>query len=193
MKSVCIFCGHSKGHSPVYAEAAQATGKLLATEQIELIYGGGSRGLMGVVADAALAAGGYVVGVIPEFLNRMEVGHKDVQELLVVKTMHERKQLMADRAEGFMALPGGVGTMDELCEILTWAQLGLHNHPVGLLDIDGFYQPLITFFDEIAAKGFLPAATRARVLTDSDPERLLRKMQAWKGSSEPQLMHSDQV
>lgn len=193
MKSVCIFCGHSKGNAPIYTEIAQATGRLLAAEKIEMIYGGGSRGLMGVVADAALAAGGYVIGVIPDFLNRMEVGHKDVQELLVVKTMHERKQLMADRAEGFMALPGGVGTMDELCEILTWAQLGLHNHPVGLLDVEGFYQPLITFFDQIAAKGFLPAATRARVLTDSDPERLLRKMQTWKGSSEPQLMNSDQV
>ncbi|BBF85431.1 lysine decarboxylase family [Aquitalea magnusonii] len=157
MKAVCLFCGSNKGNRPEYVAAAVNLGRTLAEEGITLVYGAGKVGLMGVAADAALAAGGKVIGVIPEFLKAKEVAHLGLTELHVTETMHQRKAMMASLADGFIALPGGFGTFDELFEILTWAQLSVHQKPVGLLDVAGFYQPLLTLAQHAVAEGFVPA------------------------------------
>jgi uncharacterized protein (TIGR00730 family) len=151
-------------------------GHLLAVRSIGLVYGGGNVGLMGVLADAMLEKGGTVTGVIPDFLLQKEVGHRGLSELIVVETMHERKAIMADRADSFMALPGGFGTLDELCEILTWSQLGLHRHPVGLLNLNGYFDGLIAFFDHMTQQGFLHQKNREILLVHEDTERLLQLM-----------------
>jgi uncharacterized protein (TIGR00730 family) len=179
MKSVCVFCGSSIGADDAYRDAAAALGTLLAERQIRLVYGGGKVGLMGVVADAALAAGGEVLGIIPESLMLREVGHGSLTELIVTGTMHERKAAMEDAAEGFIALPGGFGTFDELCEILTWAQLGIHTKPIGLLDTLGFFGQLTQFFDYASTQGFIRPEHRNLLLEDSDPTMLLDRMNAW--------------
>jgi uncharacterized protein (TIGR00730 family) len=152
---VCVFCGSSRGSSPAYAEVATELGTALAAEGVGLVYGGGDVGLMGVVADATLAAGGEVVGVMPEALVAKEIAHRGVTELKVTGSMHERKALMADLADGFIALPGGLGTLDELCEILTWGQLGLHTKPVVLLDVERFWSPFVALLDCAVEAGFL--------------------------------------
>jgi uncharacterized protein (TIGR00730 family) len=157
---VCVFCGSSRGATPAYAAAATDLGTTLAAKGIGLVYGGGDVGLMGVVADAALAAGGTVTGVIPEALVAKEIAHAGLTELRVTGSMHERKALMADLADGFIALPGGLGTFDELCEILTWGQLGLHAKPVVLLDVDGFWAPFGARLDGAVAAGFLRPSHR---------------------------------
>ena len=144
-KRLCVFCGSSHGANPAYAEAAKNVGSELARRGIGLVYGGGNVGLMGVVADAVLAGGGEVVGVIPEALMAKELGHRSIQDLRVVKTMHERKAMMAELADGFIALPGGIGTFEEFFEIVTWAQLGFHSKPCALLNVNGFYDPLLHF------------------------------------------------
>lgn len=180
MKSICVFCGSNVGSEPAYTEQAIALGNLLADKKISLIYGAGNVGLMGVIADACLDKGGEVVGVIPNFLMAKEVGHTGLTELILTETMHERKQIMADRSEGFIAMPGGMGTMDELCEILTWAQLGLHSHPIGLLNVDGYYDSLLTFFDEMVEKKFLHQKNRDMVMSHSDPGELLKLMAAYQ-------------
>jgi uncharacterized protein (TIGR00730 family) len=179
MKSLCVFCGSSLGGNERYRQAAHAVGTLLAERGIRLVYGGGRVGLMGVVADAALAAGGEVLGVIPDSLLRKEVGHTALTELVVTETMHERKAAMADAADGFLALPGGFGTFDELCEILTWAQLGIHDKPVGVLDVNGYFSQLFAFFDFASAEGFLRPEHRALVIEGDDPTLLLDRMLAW--------------
>lgn len=153
--SLCVYCGAADGLDPRHRQAASDLGHLLGTTGIELVYGGGRVGLMGAVADAALAAGGRVVGIIPEFLMNQEVGHQGLSELIVVPSMHARKQLMCQMADGFCALPGGLGTLDETVEIITWAQLGLHNKPFALIDIDGFWQPLLALVRHQAAAGFV--------------------------------------
>ena len=173
MKRLCVFCGSSVGDDPAYLAAARDLGQLLAASGIGLVYGGASVGLMGAVADAALAAGGEVIGVLPQGLRDREVGHNGLTELHIVATMHERKALMADLADGFIALPGGIGTLEEFCEILTWAQLGVHAKPCGLLDIADYYAPLIAFFDRMVAARFLRAEDRARVIVARDPATLL--------------------
>jgi uncharacterized protein (TIGR00730 family) len=173
MKRLCVFCGSSFGDDPAYLAAARDLGQLLAASGIGLVYGGASVGLMGAVADAALAAGGEVIGVLPQGLRDREVGHNGLTELHIVATMHERKALMADLADGFIALPGGIGTLEEFCEILTWAQLGVHAKPCGLLDIADYYAPLIAFFDRMVAARFLRAEDRARVIVARDPATLL--------------------
>ncbi|HEX8363038.1 MAG TPA: TIGR00730 family Rossman fold protein [Longimicrobium sp.] len=183
MKRVCVFCGSSAGSRPVYAEAARATGRLLAERGIGLVYGGGNVGLMGEVADAVLAAGGEVTGVIPRQLMEREVGHRGLTELHVVGTMHERKALMADLADGFIALPGGFGTLDELCEVLTWSQLGIHAKPCGVLDVDGYFRALLALFDHAVAEGFVRPAHRALVLEATTPEVLLERMAAFRAPS----------
>jgi len=152
---VCVFCGSARGSSPAYAEAAAELGAALAASGTGLVYGGGDVGLMGIVADATLAAGGEVIGVMPEALVAKEIAHRGLTELRVTSSMHERKALMAELADGFIALPGGLGTFDELCEILTWGQLGLHNKPVVLLDVDGYWGPFSALLDSAVATGFL--------------------------------------
>lgn len=183
MKSICVFCGSSIGGDDAYREDAASLGRLLAERDIRLVYGGGKVGLMGVVADAALQAGGEVLGIIPESLMLKEVGHGSLTELVVTRTMHERKAAMADAAGGFIALPGGFGTLDELCEILTWAQLGIHQKPIGLLDTLGFFGQLTSFFDFVSAQGFIRPEHRSLLLEASTPELLLDMMAGWTPTS----------
>jgi uncharacterized protein (TIGR00730 family) len=180
MRRVCVFCGSNSGRSSAFGEAARALGSALARRGIGLVYGGGRVGLMGEVADAVLAGGGSVTGVIPGALMEKELGHAGVQELLVVGTMHERKAKMAELSDAFIALPGGFGTLDELCEALTWSQLGLHDKPCALLDVGGYFQPLVELFDGAVAHGFLRAENRALLLEDTDPDRLLDRLAAWR-------------
>jgi uncharacterized protein (TIGR00730 family) len=180
MKSICVFCGSSIGASDSYRDDAIALGELLAMRGMRLVYGGGKVGLMGVVADAALRAGGEVVGIIPESLMLKEVGHGSLTELVVTATMHERKAKMEEAAEGFIALPGGFGTFDELCEILTWAQLGIHRKPIGLLNTDGFFDQLTGFFDFVSDQGFIRPEHRALLLEAPDPVLLLDRLEAWE-------------
>ena len=173
LTSVCIFCGSRPGRDPAYLDAARAVGALLGSSGVDLVYGGGRVGLMGALADAALAAGGCVIGVIPQVLVDMEQGHPGLTELHVVGSMHERKRMMADLASAFVALPGGLGTFEELCEILTWAMLGIHRKPCAVLDVGGYYQPLLALLDHAVAQGFLRQAQRALLTSTDDPRDLL--------------------
>ena len=175
-KRLCVFCGSSHGADPVYADAAKQAGAELARCNIELVYGGGNVGLMGVIADAVMAAGGHVIGVIPEALMAKEVGHRGLPDLRIVKTMHERKALMAELSDGFIALPGGIGTFEEFFEIVTWAQLGLHSKPCALLNVNGFYDPLLHLLDHAIKERFVKAKQRALVLVESDFKVLLDRM-----------------
>jgi len=173
MKSVCVFLGSNPGNKPEYLAAAKATGVELAKRGLTTVYGGSNVGLMGALADAALGAGGKVIGIIPESLRKKEIDHDGLTELHVVGSMHERKALMAKLSDGFIALPGGMGTLEELCEILTWAQLGFHKKPCGLLDVDGYYASLGEFFDNAVAQGFVQSAHRAMLLTAATPAALI--------------------
>ncbi|WP_115944271.1 TIGR00730 family Rossman fold protein [Amycolatopsis thermalba] len=173
MKRICVFCGSSGGGDPVYVDAATALGKLLAERGIGLVYGGASVGLMGAVADGAVAAGGEVIGVIPEHLKRVEIAHAGLSELVVTADMHERKAKMAEYADAFLALPGGAGTLEELAEVWTWAQLGLHGKPIGLVDVRGYYRPFRDFIDHMVTEKFLRAEHRDLVFVDEDPAALL--------------------
>ena len=174
--SVCVFCGSSPGANDAYRAQARELGEALATRSLRLVYGGGNVGLMGVLADAALAAGGEVVGVIPRQLVAREVAHMGLSDLRVVQSMHERKALMAELASGFVALPGGLGTLEEFFEIWTWAQLGLHRKPYALLNTAGFFDPLITFLDRLVAERFVRPEHRDVLLVDSEPGRLLDRL-----------------
>ena len=185
MKRICVFCGSSSGHDPVYRAAAEELGLLLAERGLELVYGGGSIGLMGVVADACLEAGGTVIGVIPESLVGREVAgrpvdHRALTRMEVVDSMHTRKARMAELADGFIALPGGFGTFEEFCEVITWAQLGFHTKPCGLLNVNGFYDRLLGLFDHAVLEGFLRRQNRELVLADTDPSALLAAMAAFE-------------
>ena len=185
MKSICVYCGSNAGNQPIYRSEAEKLGRLLAARGIELVYGGGNVGLMGAVADACLEAGGTVVGVIPQALMGKEVAgrpvdHRTLTRLEVVDSMHTRKARMAELAEGFIALPGGFGTFEEFCEILTWGQLGFHAKPMGLLNVNGFYDPLLAMFYRAVADGFLRLQNRAMALADSDIEGLLAAMAAYR-------------
>jgi uncharacterized protein (TIGR00730 family) len=178
LKSVCVFCASGAGVSPVYLAAARGLGGAIAAAGLRVVYGGASVGLMGAVADAALAAGGEVTGVLPEFMVARELAHPSLTELVLVGSMHERKAQMAARADAFIALPGGFGTMEELFEVLTWAQLGLHAKPCALLDVAGYYAALTAFLDHAAGEGLLREEHRALLLTDDDPARLLGRIAA---------------
>ncbi len=180
LKSVCVYCGSSAGAEPVYAEAAREVGRLLAERGRRLVYGGGRVGLMGILADAALEAGGTVIGVIPKALAEKEVAHRGLTVLHIVPSMHARKARMAEISDGFLALPGGFGTWEEFCEMITWGQLGLHPKPCGLLNVAGFYDPLLLFFDRAATAGFVRPEHRAMVLSGSDPRELLAQMQRYQ-------------
>jgi len=180
MKRLCVFCGSSHGNKPVYTDFARQTGAALARRKIALVYGGGQIGLMGVVADGALEAGGEVIGVIPQALATKELAHAGLTKLHVVSSMHERKALMAELSDGFIALPGGFGTLDEFCEILTWAQLGLHAHPCGVLDVNNYFDPLLEQLDRAVAEGFLAPKHRALVLKANDPDELIDTFEHFK-------------
>jgi uncharacterized protein (TIGR00730 family) len=173
LTSICVFCGSSAGASPLYWTAAEQLGTAIARSGRRLVYGGGHVGLMGAVADAALAAGGTVVGVIPKHLVDREVAHRGLTELRVVHSMHERKALMAELAEGFIVLPGGLGTLEEFFEIWTWGQLGLHRKPFGLLNTLGYFAPLLAFLDHAVAERFVRPEHRALLAVEESPERLL--------------------
>lgn len=180
MKSVCVFCGSSAGKDPVYLEVASLMGRTLAEHEITLIYGGAAVGIMGALADGVLETNGRAIGVIPDFLSRKEIRHEGLSKLITVKSMHERKQKMAQLAEGFIALPGGFGTLEELCEILTWSQLGLVSYPVGILNVLGYYDGLLGLFNHMVSQKFLKRQNREMVLTDSSIEGLLRKMKSYQ-------------
>ena len=180
MKSVCVFCGSSSGRGDRYVAGARALGSELAKRGIKLVYGGGRVGLMGEVADAALAAGGHVTGVIPAALVAREVGHNALSEQHVVNSMHERKALMAELSEGFIAMPGGYGTLDETFEILTWAQLGMHKHPVGMLNVDGYFDKLLGFVDHAIGEGFVRPEYRGMLSIAATPAALLDAMSRYQ-------------
>lgn len=175
---VCVYCGSSPGHDPLHVASAQALGRALGARGMGLSYGGGRIGLMGALADAALAAGADVLGVIPERLMARELGHPGLQRLQVVGTMHERKHAMADAAHAFVALPGGLGTLEELFEVWTWRQLGYHHKPLGLLNVAGYFDPLLAFLRQAGEQGFVSAPDLALLLVDDDADRLLGRLQA---------------
>ena len=177
LRRVCVYCGANRGRDPAYAAAAQALGRALARRGIGLVTGGGRVGLMGVVADAALEAGGEVIGVIPEALVAAEVANRACTELHVVQTMHERKKAFTDLSDGFLTLPGGVGTMDELWEAVSWAQLGYHDKPVGLLNPYGFYDGLVAFYQRMGESGFIRAEHRGILIVEEELDALLERME----------------
>jgi uncharacterized protein (TIGR00730 family) len=179
-RRICVFCGASTGTSPVYAATARAFGERLATVGIGLVTGGGRVGLMGAVAEGALTADGEVIGVIPQGLVDRELAHRGLTRLDVVAGLHERKARMAELVDGFVALPGGLGTLEELAEVVSWAQLGLHRKPIGLLDVEGYWSSLLRWVDEAVAKGFVPPAHRDLVVVAPDGEALLEAMAAWR-------------
>lgn len=176
MKRVCVFCGSQAGNDPSYVATARAAAETIVRAGYGIVYGGGSIGLMGIVADAALLSGGEVIGVIPEALARAEVAHEDLTELHVVKTMHERKALMNDLSDAFVALPGGFGTMDELCEMLSWRQLRIHDKPIGLLNQRGYYDALLALFDSMLREGFIGPQTRRLFVDAQSVDELLHRM-----------------
>lgn len=178
MKSICVFCGSAFGQRVVYQEAAAELGRTLAGQQLSLVWGGGKVGLMGVIADAVLAAGGQTVGVIPGFMVEKELAHPESTELIEVDSMHTRKAVMAERADGFIALPGGFGTLDELFEILTWAQLHIHAKPIGLLNIAGYFDPLLAWVKHAAQEGFVRSSHMNMFHVADTPEALLEVMRA---------------
>lgn len=193
LKRVCVFCGSSPGVRPGYAAAARTMGTQLAERGIGLVYGGGRVGLMGTVADAVMAAGGEVIGVIPEGLMAREVGHAGVTELRVVRSMHERKALMADLSDAFVALPGGFGTFEEYFEVLTWAQLGIHPKPCGLLNVERYYDPFLAMMDHAVAEGFVRPEHRASVLEAAEPGRMLELLAAFRPPTVPKWIGRDET
>lgn len=182
MDRICVFCGSSAGSRPEYHAVTEALGAELARRKIGLVYGGGKVGLMGILADSVLKNGGEAMGVIPENLMAREVGHKKLTKLHVVGSMHERKALMADLSDAFIALPGGFGTFEELCEIVTWSQLGLHAKPCGILNVLGYYSPLLAMFDHAVRERFLKPENRALVLERDTVSELLRALEEWRPS-----------
>lgn len=180
MRAVCVFCGSREGSRSSYVEAARSMGTALASREIGLVYGGGRVGLMGALADAVLEAGGEAVGVIPEALVSKEIGHADLTKLHVVGSMHERKKLMSDLSDGFVTLPGGYGTLEEFFEVLSWAQLSIHEKPCAMLDVDGYYEHLSALFDEMIGEGFVHPEHRSLVLMERDPVALLDRMESYR-------------
>lgn len=183
MKSIAVFCGSSEGSSTIYKECAIQLGQELAKKQITLVYGGANVGLMGIVADAVLKHGGSVIGVLPKFLQNREIAHTGLTELIMVDSMHERKAKMADLADGFIALPGGPGTLEEYFEIFTWGQLGLHHKPCGLLNINRYFDPLVSMFNTMERDHFLQSKYRAMVITDDTPEGILKQFSNYEAPS----------
>lgn len=185
LQRICVFAGSNPGVRPEYAQAARELGKELATRKIGLVYGGAGVGLMGRLADASLAAGGEVIGVIPQGLFQRETAHRNLTQLHEVKSMHERKARMSDLADGFIALPGGYGTFDELFEITTWAQIGLHSKPIGLLNVADFFAPLLSLIEHASREGFIPAYNRHLMLHSNNPVHLLELLTTYTPSGKP--------
>ncbi|MBD1431122.1 MULTISPECIES: TIGR00730 family Rossman fold protein [Sphingobacterium] len=190
-KSIAVFCASSPGFDAVWTQRAYGVGEFLATQNITLVYGGGRVGLMGAVADGALANNGKVVGVIPHFLNSKEIGHSGVTDLIAVDNMHQRKTLMNDLSEAFIALPGGYGTMEEVFEVITWGQLGLHQKPVGLLNINGFYDHLIAFLQNMVDVGLLKKQNQEMLLVGNTIEELLEKMNSYVAPAVPKWLSKE--
>lgn len=193
MKRICVFCGSRTGEKPAYRMAAEDLGPLLVRHCGGLVYGGGRIGLMGLLADRVVAAGGEAIGVIPDFLMTEEIAHPGLTELRVVATMHERKAMMAELADGFIALPGGYGTLEEFFEILTWAQLGLHGKPCALLNVQGYFDPLLELVNHAVTEGFVRPRHRSLIIEDSDAETLLQRMKAYAAPEIPQVLHEDEI
>jgi len=179
IKNICVFCGSSYGAAPIYKNAAQQLGKLMATSGIRLIYGGGHVGLMGAIADSVLQHGGQVTGIIPRFLEEKEVAHTALTELIITHSMHERKQLMAEKADAFIAMPGGIGTLEELAEIMTWVQLELIRKPIGILNVDGYFNGLVAMLNTMVDEGFLKSETKNTFLHDTEAQSLLTSLQSF--------------
>jgi uncharacterized protein (TIGR00730 family) len=193
MRRICVFCGSASGVNPVYAEAARVTGREIVRRGMALVFGGGQVGLMGIVADAALDAGGEVIGVIPHALAAREVAHQRLTTLHVVNSMHERKAMMADLSDAFIALPGGFGTYEEFFEVVTWTQLGVHRKPAGLLNVAGFYDPLVQFVDQAVAQQFIRVQHRAAVLVDTDPGQLIDQLESVVLPEVPKWMEMEEA
>jgi len=185
LSSLCVFCGSNAGAQPAYLEAAEAVGRGLAQRGLRVVYGGGKVGMMGAVADAARAEGGEVIGVIPQSIFDLEIGHTGLDDLRVVASMHERKALMAELSDAFIALPGGIGTLEEVFEVYTWAQLGIHSKPLGLIDVAGYYEPLVAFLDHAVQERFLRSETRAMLAVSERLDDLLAQLEQW----EPVTVH----
>jgi uncharacterized protein (TIGR00730 family) len=179
LKRVCVYCGSHPGNDPAHTGAVEELARALVERGIGVVFGGGQVGLMGTLADTALAAGGEVIGIIPRALDRREVSHKGVTELHVVESMHERKAMMAELSDAFIAATGGIGTLEELIEIYTWSQLGIHRKPVALYDVNGYWDHLAAWLDRAVEEGFLPVSTREMLFTDADPRQLLDRLQEW--------------
>jgi len=193
LKNICVYCGSSPGRLKAYADAARALAEALVSRNIGLVYGGASIGIMGAVADHVLQLGGKAVGVIPEALMRKEVAHYRLSELYVTQSMHERKMRMAELSDGFIALPGGLGTLEELFEIWTWAQLGFHDKPCGLLNVEGYYDPLIEFLDHAVTEQFVHPSHRAILIVESDPEKLLDRFANYQPPIVKTWVEKDQI
>lgn len=192
MKRVCVFCGSSLGRRIEYSTAARELGGILAERGITLVYGGGNIGLMGEIADAVLAGGGQAIGVIPAALAGRELAHQGIQDLRVVDTMHQRKAMMADNADAFLAMPGGLGTLEELFEVLTWAQLGIHSKPCGLLNVEGYFDPLLAFLDAMVEARFVRPEHRQMILVDAKPEALLDRLAAYQPPQREKWIRRDE-
>ena len=193
MKSICVYCGAATGSSEVYATGARQLAASLVNNQLSLVYGGGNIGLMGVVADEVMLLGGHVTGVIPQALMDKEVGHTQLSQLHIVRNMHERKALMAELSDGFIAMPGGIGTLEELFEMFTWLQLGFHEKPLGLLNIDGFFDTLILFLKQTVQKKFLHEKHLKMLIIESDPDRLLQRFKDFKPQHLDKWLSKDDI
>lgn len=193
MKSITVFCGSSFGTDKIYEEQAFLLGKTLAKQKIQLIYGGSQTGLMGTIADGSLSENGKVTGVLPHFLQSKEIAHKNLTELILVETMHERKTKMSDLCEGVIVLPGGYGTLEEFFEMITWAQLGLHKKPIGILNIDGFYNDLISLVQNMVDKGFLKSVNRDMLLISDNIDDLLEKMRNYQAPTVGKWISKEEI
>ena len=193
LKNIAVFCGSSAGNDVRYGQQAKALGEAMVNNQMNLVYGGGNIGLMGMIANTVLDLGNKVTGVLPHFLNRKEVGHVALSKLILVDSMHERKQRMSELADAFIAMPGGFGTLEEVAEMLTWAQLGLSKKPLGFYNVNGFFDPLIAQFDKMEEEGFLKPQNRRIAIVDDDPELLLSKLREYEPIEVPKWMHTDQT
>ncbi|MES2354968.1 MAG: TIGR00730 family Rossman fold protein [Pseudomonadota bacterium] len=187
LKSICVYCGSSPGRIEAYADSARILAQALVEREIRLVYGGASVGIMGIVADAVLNAGGQVVGVIPDALVRREVAHKNLTKIHVTRSMHERKLLMAEMSDGFIALPGGIGTLEEIFEAWTWTQLGIHGKPCGLLNVEGYFDKLTSFLDHAAAEGFIKSSHRSLLFIETDPNVLLNNFSNYQSQNAERL------
>jgi uncharacterized protein (TIGR00730 family) len=193
LSSICVFCGSNAGAQPAYVDTAEAVGRGLARRGVRVVYGGARVGMMGALADAARSEGGEVVGVMPEAIFDREIGHTGLDDLRVVGSMHERKALMAELSDAFIALPGGVGTLEELFEVYTWAQLGIHEKPLGVLDVAGYYRPLVAFLDHAVRERFVRASTRSLLAVSDDLDDLLAALEASRPPTEDKWMDLDQT